>query len=422
MAEVIGVRFRKTGKIYYFDPSGLELEEGWVVVETAQGTECAELVMKKRQVPDEQITAPLKKVLRQATREDEERMAEREKKQVEAMRVCQEKIAAHGLEMKLIDVEISFDGSKMVFYFTADGRVDFRELVKDLARAFRTRIELRQIGVRDEAKMMGGLGPCGRECCCRAYLKEFQPVSIRMAKEQNLSLNPTKISGLCGRLMCCLKYEQSTYEAARKKMPKPGKEIQTPDGMGLLLENNLLRETCKVRVALPDGLIEIRTYPLEDIQRSIQGLPPIDRTKPTLEEMPEVTLRSERNGRAGGYETKGQPGARPQRSPRVNHVQRRDGGEQERQNVDASATGKAQGRGAERQQNANRQQSAGGRRPPAEGKQQGQSKQQGQQSKQSQGGEHSGQSKARRRRGSRGGRGRGRGKTPGANGGQRPAN
>jgi cell fate regulator YaaT (PSP1 superfamily) len=205
---VVGVRFKKAGKVYYFDPGTLDLKQGDnVIVETARGVEFGEVVMAPREVPDEEVVSPLKQVMRAATPEDRKQVKENKAKEKEAFKICQAKIAAHGLPMKLVDVEYTFDRSKIIFYFTAEGRVDFRELVRDLASVFRTRIELRQIGVRDEAKLLGGLGPCGRVCCCSVFLGEFQPVSIRMAKEQNLSLNPTKISGLCGRLMCCLKFE-----------------------------------------------------------------------------------------------------------------------------------------------------------------------------------------------------------------------
>jgi cell fate regulator YaaT (PSP1 superfamily) len=208
---VVGVRFKKAGKTYYFDPGDLELNRGDnVIVETARGVEFGEVVMSPREVPDEEVVSPLKPVMRVATDEDRQQVKVNKAKEKEAMKICLEKIASHGLPMKLVDVEYTFDNSKIIFYFTAEGRVDFRELVRDLASVFRTRIELRQIGVRDEAKLLGGLGPCGRPCCCSSFLGEFQPVSIRMAKEQNLSLNPSKISGLCGRLMCCLKFESNS--------------------------------------------------------------------------------------------------------------------------------------------------------------------------------------------------------------------
>ncbi len=249
MAVIIGVRFKNTGKVYYFDPGQNQLEKGGlVVVETARGTECGEVVIPNKEVADSTIVKPLKPVLRLATPEDKRRAKENAEKEQRAMRVCQEKIAAHKLDMKLVDVEYTFDNSKILFYFTADGRVDFRDLVKDLASVFRTRIELRQIGVRDEAKMLGGLGICGRPFCCSQFLSDFQPVSIKMAKEQGLSLNPTKISGSCGRLMCCLKYEQDAYESLLRMTPKVGALVTTKEGKGVVCDANILTGVVKVRL------------------------------------------------------------------------------------------------------------------------------------------------------------------------------
>lgn len=249
MATIIGIRFKNTGKVYYFDPAGGRFEKGSLaVVETARGTECGEVVIPNREVADSTIVKPLKPVLRAATPEDKKRAKENAEKEQRAMRICQEKIAAHKLDMKLVDVEYTFDNSKILFYFTADGRVDFRDLVKDLASVFRTRIELRQIGVRDEAKMLGGIGICGRPFCCSQFLSDFQPVSIKMAKEQGLSLNPTKISGCCGRLMCCLKYEQDTYEALLRMSPKAGSLVTTKEGKGVVTESNILTGVVKVRL------------------------------------------------------------------------------------------------------------------------------------------------------------------------------
>ena len=267
MATVIGVRFKKAGKVYYFDPCEVWPRPGdSVVVETARGVEFGEVVTGAREVADEQIVAPLKKVVRIATEEDIRRAEHNEQREAEAFRICQEKVAKHKLEMKLVSVEYTFDNSKIIFYFTANGRVDFRELVKDLAGVFKTRIELRQIGVRDEAKMLGGLGSCGRPICCGAFLGDFQPVSIKMAKEQNLSLNPTKISGLCGRLMCCLKYEQDYYSQTLKKLPKVGKDIVTPDGVGVLAEINAIRERVKVRIKIDDDF-DVREYAIDEVRR-----------------------------------------------------------------------------------------------------------------------------------------------------------
>ena len=249
MAEVIGVRFKEVGKIYYFDPDGQELKKGdRVIVETVRGVECGEVALENREISDEEIVKPLKKLIRKADEKDLRTLEENKKKEKNAFGICQKKIADHKLDMKLVDVEYTFDGGKVLFYFTADGRVDFRELVKDLAGVFRTRIELRQIGVRDESKMIGGLGICGRPFCCRSFLGDFQPVSIKMAKEQGLSLNPTKISGTCGRLMCCLKYEQNAYEYLLKITPKPGAIVETAEGAGTVVDVSLLTGTLKVKL------------------------------------------------------------------------------------------------------------------------------------------------------------------------------
>ena len=249
MAEVISVRFRGGTKNYYFDPKGLQIEPNqYVVVETAQGIEYARCVEGNHQVPDQSVVQPLRGVARIATENDHKAAAYNRKREKEAFGICEKKIAAHGLEMKLVNVECNFEGNKIIFFFTAEGRVDFRELVRDLASVFRARIELRQIGVRDEAKMLGGLGICGRPLCCGQFLQEFIPVSIKMAKTQNLSLNPTKISGTCGRLMCCLKYEQNAYEDAAKRMPKNDSFVDTPDGVGNVSGVDLLREEVQVRL------------------------------------------------------------------------------------------------------------------------------------------------------------------------------
>ena len=249
MIKVVGVRFKKAGKIYYFDPADMNIQKDtYVVVETARGIEFGECVIGIKEINENDIVAPLKSVLRIATEEDIDRHFKNKDKEKDAFNICLKKIQEHGLTMKLIDVEYTFDNNKVIFYFTADGRVDFRELVKDLATIFKTRIELRQIGVRDEAKMLGGLGPCGRPMCCSSFLGDFASVSIKMAKEQNLSLNPTKISGLCGRLMCCLNYEQSTYEDIRKRMPKVGSIVKTSEGTGEVFSNNIVKESVKVKL------------------------------------------------------------------------------------------------------------------------------------------------------------------------------
>ena len=254
MTEIIGVRFKSIGKIYYFSPGELKIPVGEkVIVETSRGVECGEVVVENKMVRDENITAPLKSVIRIADKKDMATIENNKKKEEDAFKVCQEKILKHKLDMKLVEVECTFDNSKLLFYFTAENRVDFRELVKDLASVFRTRIELRQIGVRDEAKMLGGLGICGRPFCCNDFLGEFQPVSIKMAKEQGLSLNPTKISGTCGRLMCCLKYEQESYEDLLRTTPKVNAYVQTPDGNGYVEEVNLITGKLKVKPENSDG-------------------------------------------------------------------------------------------------------------------------------------------------------------------------
>lgn len=266
MSKVIGVKFKDGGKIYYFDPLELDIHVGdGVIVDTARGIVFGDVTEAPHFVPGEQIISELKPVLRIATPEDHAERRMYMEKEKEAFAICQRKIDEHGLVMKLVDVEYAWGGGKIMFYFTADGRVDFRELVKDLAGVFKTRIELRQIGVRDEAKMLGGLGVCGRPICCSAFLSDFIPVSIKMAKEQNLSLNQTKISGICGRLMCCLKFEQAGYESMHKIMPRVGKEVVTPDGAGTVVDNNVISETTTVKVQLDDGTFEMRAYPFREL-------------------------------------------------------------------------------------------------------------------------------------------------------------
>lgn len=275
MTEVVGVRFKEVGKIYCFDPTGIEFKAGQhVIVETARGVECGTVATPNEMLEDNKIVSPLKPVIRLATDEDLKKFEKNKEKEKEAFTVCEEKIAKHELDMKLVDVEYTFDGGKILFYFTSDGRVDFRELVKDLASVFRTRIELRQIGVRDEAKMIGGLGICGRPLCCNAYMSEFQPVSIKMAKEQGLSLNPTKISGTCGRLMCCLKYEQNAYEHLAKITPKAGALVETKEGKGIVTEANLITGSIKVRLdknpnAAPQTYDRKQVKILRDVRTSV---------------------------------------------------------------------------------------------------------------------------------------------------------
>ena len=257
MQEIVGVKFKKLGKVYFFNPNGLVLEKGQnVIVETARGIEYGEVATPNSSVTEEKIVAPLKDVIRVATEEDTTIFIENEKKSAEAFKTCEEKIVKHGLDMKLIDVEYTFDNTKLLFYFTADGRIDFRDLVKELAAIYKTRIELRQIGVRDEVKMLGGYGMCGRELCCCNHLADLNPVSIKMAKEQGLSLNPTKISGVCGRLMCCLKHEQDVYEEKLSRLPSPGSIVKTPDGTGTVEDVEVLKEIVKVKIKNEDTFVK----------------------------------------------------------------------------------------------------------------------------------------------------------------------
>ncbi|TYR78331.1 stage 0 sporulation family protein [Priestia megaterium] len=263
MYDVVGVRFKKAGKIYYFDPGELTIPDGeFVIVETIRGVEFGRVVINKKQVSEQDIVLPLKKVIRVAETKDKLIVEENKQAASEAYDVCVQKIQSHDLDMKLVDVEYTFDRNKVIFYFTADGRIDFRELVKDLASIFRTRIELRQIGVRDEAKLLGGIGPCGRMLCCSTFLGDFEPVSIKMAKDQNLSLNPTKISGLCGRLMCCLKYENDEYETAKEQLPDIGSKIETPNGSGRVIGLNILERIIQVELSEHEQILE---YTLDEI-------------------------------------------------------------------------------------------------------------------------------------------------------------
>lgn len=264
LVEVVGIRFKQAGKIYYFDPGMLELTtEDYVIVETVRGIEFGKVVIARKLVEEDDIVLPLKKVIRIADEKDKVTVMENKDKAKEAFEVCEEKITSHGLDMKLVDVEYTFDRNKVIFYFTADGRVDFRDLVKDLAAVFKTRIELRQIGVRDEAKLLGGIGPCGRMLCCSTFLGDFEPVSIKMAKDQNLSLNPAKISGLCGRLMCCLKYENDDYEEMKQLLPDIGEGITTQHGQGKVVGLNILEGI--VQIEIPDGT-KILEYTLDELK------------------------------------------------------------------------------------------------------------------------------------------------------------
>ncbi len=267
--KVVGVRFRRAGKIYYFDPAIEQLKPGHkVIVETARGVEFGEVVVGPKEVEEDEIVQPLKKVIRKATARDLQQVEENKEKARKAMAICERKIRKHGLDMRLVDAEYTFDNNKVIFYFTADGRVDFRELVKDLASVFKTRIELRQIGVRDKAKMLGGIGPCGRTLCCATFLAEFEPVSIKLAKKQDLSLNPAKISGICGRLMCCLRYEAESYEDAINQLPEEGEEVVTPEGRGVVVGRNLLQRTVSVELSV-QGLV--RDFPVSSVRPTCGG-------------------------------------------------------------------------------------------------------------------------------------------------------
>ena len=299
MIKVIGVRFRTAGKIYFFDPGKFEIKKGeHVIVETARGIEFVTVVAEPKEVPDDKVIQPLKPVLRIATQKDIEQEAANKEKEREAFKVCLEKIRKHELEMKLIDAEYTFDNNKVLFYFTADGRIDFRELVKDLAAVFKTRIELRQIGVRDETKILGGIGICGRPLCCHTHLPEFVPVSIKMAKEQNLSLNPTKISGVCGRLMCCLKHEEETYEELNRRLPGVGDFVTTEDGLkGEVHSVNVLRQLVKVIVDNNDEK-EIQEYRVDQLRfKRKHGKK--DKMNLTSEEMKELEKLEKQEGKEG---------------------------------------------------------------------------------------------------------------------------
>lgn len=296
MKEIIGVRFRPNGKIYYFDPQNFEVETGtFVIVETARGVEYGKVVLGRRKVEDSKLTASLKPIIRVATADDTKKYEDNKKKSKRAFDICLEKIAKHKLDMKLIEAEYTFDNNKVLFYFTADRRIDFRELVKDLASVFRTRIELRQIGVRDETKIRGGIGICGRPLCCHTYLSEFAPVSIKMAKEQNLSLNPTKISGVCGRLMCCLTNEEETYEELNSHLPANGDHVTTPEGLrGDVQSVNVLRQLVKVVVTLDNDEKEIREYPAAELKFKPRRKKKDVRL--SKEEMKELKALEEKNG------------------------------------------------------------------------------------------------------------------------------
>ncbi len=321
MVMIVGVQFQKNGKIYDFDSNQLDVRYGdYVIADTQRGADLGQVATGIRELDESAGPKPTKKLIRLATNEDLQHSADNRVREREAYDICQKKIAEHQLDMKLVSVEYAFDNSKAVFYFTANGRVDFRSLVKDLAGVFKMRIELRQIGVRDEARMLGGLGPCGRQICCGSFLEEFQPVSIKMAKEQNLSLNPTKISGVCGRLMCCLKYEQDHYEQTRKKMPKVGREVMTPDGSGIVTDLNIVKETLMVQIANGDSN-EIKEYSLESIERIAGGneAPPVRTTAPAAaaEETDESELPADEIRNIPEQQSEPEQ-SRPTRPPRNN--------------------------------------------------------------------------------------------------------
>lgn len=303
MAKVVGVRFRNVGKIYYFNPKNYKVKPGdHVIVETARGVEYGKVVLAPKDVVDDQVVHPLKEVLRVATQDDDEREKYNRERERDAFKICQKKIREHGLEMKLIDAEYTFDNNKVLFYFTADGRIDFRQLVKDLASIFKTRIELRQIGVRDETKILGGIGICGRPLCCSTYLSEFIPVSIKMAKEQNLSLNPTKISGVCGRLMCCLKNEEETYEYLNSRLPNVGDYVTTIEGLkGEVQSVSVLRQLVKVIVEVNDEK-EIREYKVDELK--FRPKRRRDNTKISAEEMKKLKALEDNGGKSKIDDTK----------------------------------------------------------------------------------------------------------------------
>ncbi len=286
MEKIVGVKFKNTAKIYYFSPKGEKYKKNdGVIVETARGVEYGTIAMEEKEVEDKEIVQPLKPIIRRATKNDSERLKRNEEKAAEAYKVCSEKIAEHKLDMKLVGAEYTFDGSKIIFSFSAPGRIDFRDLVKDLASVFRIRIELRQIGIRDETRLLGGLAPCGRPCCCSSCMSDFKKVSIKMAKNQGLSLNPSKISGLCGRLMCCLAYENDYYKDVYKKMPKVGGEVNTPDGKATVVSVNMLTLNAKVKQELKDGSMVYKDYAVSDLKFAKNNQQENDGEKLSKEEM-----------------------------------------------------------------------------------------------------------------------------------------
>ena len=382
MPDVISVRFRGRGKAYDFDPGDLILHEGdQVVVETSKGSELGACVSEVHDLPENKVYSPLRPVLRLATQDDLRRAEQNRDREKNAFAICEERIAAHGLEMKLVDVEYSFDGNKILFFFTADGRVDFRELVKDLAATFHVRIELRQIGVRDGAKLLGGLGICGRPFCCSTFLEEFQPVSIKMAKTQALSLNPTKISGTCGRLMCCLKYEQEAYEDLIRNMPKQDAEVDTPKGKGTVTEVNLLRRTVKVRLAEGPDTTSLQSWNVDRLGYTLNGeyKEPIPEEPKPEEERPELRLPGWlEEGRAIGL-APAEEEQQPKRSGRNRNRNRKKGGPKPDQAQEAGQKQGAPKQAGQKQPQKPSQKQPGGearqtQQPPRKGQPQGEGK------------------------------------------------
>mgnify|MGYP004530164995 CR=1 FL=1 len=352
MVKIVGIRFRTAGKIYYFDPLDFELETAMhVIVETARGIEMGTVLIPPKEIEDDKVVSTLKPVIRIATDEDEKIISKNKDKEKEAFAICKEKIIKHGLEMKLVDAEYTFDNNKLLFYFTADGRIDFRDLVKDLAAVFRTRIELRQIGVRDETKMMGGIGICGRALCCSSYLSDFVPVSIKMAKEQNLSLNPTKISGVCGRLMCCLKYEQDTYEYLNSRLPAVGEKVKTPEGIvGEVKSISVLRQLVKVIIDNGDEK-ELREYTVDELKLKPRQRKDVKLTAEEIAELkgledndsPETTdeNRNQRSDRRRERNDRAERNERTERNDRTERNERADRSDRTERNERAERNDRA---------------------------------------------------------------------------------
>lgn len=400
MTRVIGVRFRTAGKIYYFDPGDFEIKKGdHVIVETARGVEFGTVLSDPREVEDEEVTKPLKGVLRMATEKDIEQEASNRIKEKEAFRICKQKILGHGLEMKLIDAEYTFDNNKVLFYFTADGRIDFRDLVKDLASEFKTRIELRQIGVRDETKIIGGYGICGRPLCCHSYLSDFIPVSIKMAKEQNLSLNPTKISGVCGRLMCCLKNEEDVYEELNRKMPGIGDVVSTNDNLeGEVASVNILRQTVRILVEVDDEK-EFHEYHVDDITLLHKKQKHKGNQQPKEKDVDEEALKAleaEEKELADQTAAAGTQGGKNQKNDR-NRNRKND--RKDRNNQNSQNGGQNGGSNNNQNGGSNNNQNGGQNNAPSEKKQpQGNDKDNSQQNQQKGNGQNQGEQRKKKNR------------------------